>query len=99
MVKTTLMNTTKVFFLFFKQQGDLNAFFNEFIGYGLMHRHQSAEIEQVVAEIEEMKVGEKDVIYNYDTMYSSPWATHIDFEARHRKITEVPKILILSAVI
>ena len=58
-----------------------------------MHRHQSAEIEQVVAEIEEMKVGEKDVIYNYDTMYSSPWATHIDFEARHRKITEVPKIL------
>jgi predicted signal transduction protein with EAL and GGDEF domain len=36
-----------------------------------------------------MKVGEKDVIYNYDTMYSSPWATHIDFEARHRKITEV----------
>ena len=54
-----------------------------------MHRHQSAEIEQVVAEIEEMKVGEKDVIYNYDTMYSSPWATHIDFEARHRKITEV----------
>ena len=54
-----------------------------------MHRHQSAEIEQVLAEIEEMKVGEKDVIYNYDTMYSSPWATHIDFEARHRKITEV----------
>jgi len=70
------------------KQGDLNAFFNEFIGYGLMHRHQSAEVEQVVAEIEEMKVGEKDVIYNYDTMYSSPWATHIDFEARHRKITE-----------
>ena len=40
-----------------------------------------------------MKVGEKDVIYNYDTVYSSPWATHIDYEARHRKITEVPTYL------
>ena len=57
-----------------------------------MHRHQSTEIELVLSEIEEMKVVEKDVIYNYDTLYSSPWAPHIDFEARHRKITEVFRI-------
>ena len=40
----------------FLQQGDVDIFYEDFVGYGLMHRHQSTEIEVVLAAIEEMKV-------------------------------------------
>ena len=61
----------------------------DFLHYGMTNRTHSTEIELVLREIEEMKVTEKYVIYNYDTIYSSPWAPHIDYEQRHRNITEV----------
>lgn len=60
-----------------------------FLEYGMVNRSTSTEIELVLVEIEDMKLSEKDVIYNYDILYSSPWAPHINFEERHRKITEV----------
>ena len=61
----------------------------DFLRYGLTNRYQSTAVELVLKEMEEMKLGERNVIYNYDTLYSSPWAPHIDYEERHRKITEV----------
>ena len=71
------------------QQGDVDTYMKDFLHYGMTNRTHSTEIEVVLREIEEMKVTEKYVIYNYDTMYSSPWAPHIDYEQRHRIITEV----------
>ncbi len=60
-----------------------------FVKYGTTNRHKSLEIDSVLASIEDMKISEKDVVYNYDILHSSPWAPHYDFEQRHRKITEV----------
>ena len=78
------------------QQGDVDTYMKDFLHYGMTNRTHSSEIELVLREIEEMKVTEKYVIYNYDTIYSSPWAPHIDYEQRHRIITEVKLIEIFE---
>ena len=62
---------------------------SDFVKYGYSNRGDSTEIDAVLTEFEEMKLNEKDIIYNYDTMYSSPWAPHVNYEQRHRKIIEV----------
>ena len=62
---------------------------NDFLKYGYMNRTQSTQIDLVLAEMEEMKLTERDIIYNYDTLYSTPWAPHVNYEDRHRVITEV----------
>lgn len=71
----------------------MDMYLADFWNYGITNRSKSTEIETVVAEIEEMKLSDKDIIYNYETLHSSPWAPHIDFEERHRKITEVTETL------
>ena len=81
------------------QQGDVDTYMKDFLHYGMTNRTHSSEIEVVLREIEEMKVTEKYVIYNYDTIYSSPWAPHIDYEQRHRIITEVKLIEIHRKII
>jgi hypothetical protein len=67
----------------------MDSYMGDFLTYGVAHRDQSSSVDLVLKEMEAMRIGEKNLIYNYEIMHSSPWAPHIDFEQRHRIITEV----------
>ena len=73
---------------------------HKFISYGMANRHQSTDVNTVLSVIEDLHLSENSVIYNYDILYSSPWASHIEYEQRHRSITEVIyRILKISRIL
>ena len=60
-----------------------------FIEYGLKHRHESKDIDTLVTLIECYNPEEwKQCQIEYDTMFSSPWASHYDIEEEHQKLNE-----------
>ena len=62
----------------------------EFIDYGLIHRHESSEIDTLMTLLECLGTGLKGQCkIEYETMYSSPWASHLDIEEEHKEINQV----------
>ena len=62
---------------------------HQFLSYGMANRHRSSDVNIVMNVIEDLHLSENSVVYNYDILYSSPWAPHIEYEQRHRFITKV----------
>ncbi len=75
--------------MFALQQGDMDNYMGDFLTYGFQNRDKSSSVDIVLKEMEDLQLHDKELVYNYDNVYASPWAPHIDFEKRHRIITEV----------
>lgn len=57
----------------------------EFIDYGLIKRHESSDIDTLVTLMECLNTAPQGQCkIEYETMYSSPWASHYDIEEEHK---------------
>ena len=67
-------------------------FIQDFIDYGLIHRHESSEIDTLITLLECFgKAPQGQCKIEYETMYSSPWASHYDIEEEHKGLNLVLK--------
>ena len=61
-----------------------------FIDYGVKHRYESTDIDTLVSLVETLNPdkcwGQCQI--EYDTIFSSPWASHDDIEEEHKKLNE-----------
>ena len=62
----------------------------EFIDYGLIKRHESSDIDTLVTLMECLNTAPQGQCkIEYETMYSSPWASHYDIEEEHKGLNLV----------
>ena len=56
----------------------------DFFECGLIHRNESSDIDTLVSLGE--CFGQEKVPIQYETMFSSPWASHLDIEDEHKRL-------------
>ena len=60
-----------------------------FVDYGFKHRHESKDIDKLVTLFECHNPDQwKQCQIEYETMFSSPWASHYDIEEEHQRLIE-----------